>query len=29
MDAKWREIVTPVTGHADYAALEADLRAGV
>ena len=28
MDAKWREIVTPVTGHADYAALEADLRAG-
>ena len=29
MDAKWRAIVTPVTGHADYAALEADLRAGV
>ena len=29
MDAKWREIVTPVTGHADYAALEADLRARV
>lgn len=28
MDAKWRELVTPVTGHADYAALEADLRAG-
>jgi hypothetical protein len=29
MDAKWRETVTPVTGHPDYAALEADLRAGV
>jgi hypothetical protein len=28
MDAKWRAEVTPVTGHADYAALEADLRAG-
>lgn len=27
LDAKWREVVTPVTGHADYAALEADLRA--
>jgi len=28
LDAKWREIVTPVTGFADYAALEAALRAG-
>lgn len=28
LDAKWRDFVTPVTGHADYAALEADLRAG-
>jgi len=27
MDAKWRETVTPVTGHADYASLEAALRA--
>jgi hypothetical protein len=29
MDAKWRAEVTPVTGHPDYAALEADLRARV
>lgn len=29
MDARWREFVTPVTGHATYAALEADLRAGL
>ncbi|MBL8773921.1 MAG: sulfotransferase domain-containing protein [Phenylobacterium sp.] len=28
MDARWRELVTPITGHPDYAALEADLRAG-
>jgi hypothetical protein len=28
VDAMWRKRVTPVTGHADYAALEADLRAG-
>ncbi len=28
LDAKWREVVTPVTGFADYAALEAALRAG-
>ena len=26
LDAKWRELVTPVTGFADYAALEASLR---
>ena len=28
LDAKWREHVTPATGFADYAALEAALRAG-
>lgn len=28
MDAKWRAEVTPVTGHADYAAVEAELRTG-
>jgi hypothetical protein len=28
VDAAWRRNVTPVTGHADYAALEAELRAG-
>ncbi len=28
LDVKWRELVTPVTGFADYAALEAALRAG-
>lgn len=28
LDARWRETVTPVTGHADYASLEAALRAG-
>jgi len=28
LDAIWRERVTPVTGHADYASLEAALRAG-
>ena len=27
LDARWRELVTPVTGFADYAALEAALRA--
>ncbi len=27
MDQIWAETVTPVTGHADYAALEADVRA--
>lgn len=26
LDARWRELVTPVTGFADYAALEASLR---
>ena len=26
LDAKWREIVTPATGFADYAALEAEVR---
>jgi len=26
LDAKWREVVTPVTGFADYAALEAEVR---
>jgi hypothetical protein len=26
MDEMWRATVTPVTGHADYAALEADVR---
>jgi hypothetical protein len=29
LDARWREVVTPVTGFADYAALEAALRAGM
>lgn len=28
IDAKWREVVTPVTGFADYAALEAAVRRG-
>lgn len=28
LDATWRETVSPVTGYADYAALEAGLRAG-
>ena len=28
LDAKWREAVTPASGFADYAALEAALRAG-
>ncbi len=28
LDAVWRETVTPITGHADYASLEAALRAG-
>lgn len=28
MDARWREVVTPATGFADYASLEAALRAG-
>lgn len=27
LDARWRELVTPVTGFADYAALETSLRA--
>jgi len=26
LDAKWREVVTPATGFADYAALEAEVR---
>ena len=26
LDAKWREMVTPATGFADYAALEAEVR---
>jgi hypothetical protein len=26
LDAKWTELVTPVTGFADYAALEAAIR---
>ena len=26
MDQMWRATVTPITGHADYAALEADVR---
>ena len=26
MDQMWAATVTPITGHADYAALEADLR---
>jgi hypothetical protein len=26
LDARWREIVTPATGFADYAALEAEIR---
>lgn len=28
LDARWRELVTPVTGFADYGALEAALRTG-
>lgn len=28
LDARWREAITPATGFADYAALEAALRAG-
>jgi len=28
LDARWRELVTPVTGFADYSALEAALRTG-
>jgi len=26
MDQMWAATVTPITGHADYAALEADVR---
>jgi hypothetical protein len=26
MDQMWAAAVTPITGHADYAALEADVR---
>ena len=27
LDAKWAELAAPATGHADYASLEAEVRA--